>query len=85
MVHGSMLLSPTTTAVPSSPSPRPSLTGDRRAGRDNILDPHPVHAEPLQLAAVLPPALARVVRHEEGALAGTPQRLNRVHCRRAYV
>lgn len=38
-----------------------------------------MNAKPFELEAVLPPALAGVVRHEERALARTPQSLNRVH------
>lgn len=57
-----------------------SLTSDRRARSDNIFDPHAVDSEALELDAVLPSALAGIVRHEEGALAGTPQGLHGIHC-----
>ena len=56
------------------------LTRDRRAGRDDVFHSHAVDPETLELEAVLPSALARVVRHEERPLSRPPQRLHRVHC-----
>ena len=55
------------------------LTRDRRAGRDDVFHSHAVDPEALELGAVLPSALARVVRHEERPLPRPPQRLDRVH------
>lgn len=39
-----------------------------------------MYPEAVELDAVLPSALAGIVRYEEGPLAGTPQGLHGVHC-----
>lgn len=56
-----------------------ALTCNGRARRDNVFHAHAVDAKALQLGAVLPSALAGVVRHEERSLSRPPQCLDRIH------